>query len=214
MKKLILSALALTLLCGCTSQNNSPSRNGNDTAAAAETTGTAVQTTATGAKSVSGKDSAECTWFTRGVYEVMESEEQNTALSYDNRFKGEFYVFTDETKGEYWSAYNGKLASFRCDQEKNSIAFHETNIWEHGSRPIGSRVDMSYSKGTDHDFGTDEDGNVVFRSYGRFMFALVKRDDLDPDTFDATDYKGDFVLSEHGWLEKGSYAYKGKKVKE
>ena len=142
----------------------------------------------------------------------METEEQNPDLTYDNRFKGEFYVLSDENHGDYWCAYDGKIASFSCEQSKDSIMFRETDLWESSSAPVGSKWDFSYSHGSDHDFELDEEGNVVFKSYGRFMFSLIKRTDLDPDTFDATEHKSEYVLSEHGWLESGSYAYKGKKL--
>ena len=217
MKKILLSTLALTLLCGCASLDSEYSEPGMQgmtelSAATVVTTSAATDTTYTGNTGTAPADSN--IWLERGVYEIQETEEQNPDLAYDNRFKGEFYVFSDESHGEYWCVYDGKMASFTCEQKKDSISFRETNLWNNSGALVGSKWDFAYSHGSDHDFETNEAGDLVFRSYGRFMFSLIKRPDLDPDDFDATAFKSEYVLSEHGWLESGSYAYKGKKLDE
>ena len=210
MKKLILSTLALTLLCGCASLDSNYSEPSyQEITSACETT----DVTSAAPESTSAPADSNI-WLDRGVYEVQEIEEADSSLAYDNRFKGEYYVFHDGGHGDYWSVYDGKEASFNCEQAKDSIAFHETNIWQSGNNSLGSKLEFTYSKDSDHSFELNEDGNVVFRSYDMFMFALVKRPDLDPDTFDATELKSSYVLSDHGWLEDGSYAYKGKKLEE
>ena len=211
MKKIILSALTLTLLCGCASLDSDYSepvmQEMTETISATDTTTTAPETIAN-----TSADSGIL--LDRGVYEIQETEEMNPDLTYDNRFKGEFCVFFDDSHGEYWSAYDGRISSFTCEQAKESMTFHETNVWENNAASMSSKFDFSYVMGTDHDFRISEEGNVVFDSYGRFMFSLVKRPDLEPDTFDATQYKSDYVLSDHGWLEAGAYAYKGKRFSE
>lgn len=207
MKKIILSALTLTLLCGCASLDSDYSepvmQEMTETISATDTTTTAPETIAN--TSADGSIRLE-----RGVYEIQEAEEMNLDLTYDNRFKGEFCVFFDESHGEYWSAYDGRISSFTCEQAKDSMTFHETNVWENSADPMSAKFEFTYAVGTDHDFRLSDEGNIVFDSYGRFMFSLVKRPDLEPDTFDATQYKSDYVLSDHGWLEAGAYAYKGK----
>lgn len=207
MKKIILSALTLTLLCGCASLDSDYSepvmQEMTETISATDTTTTAPETIAN--TSADGSIRLE-----RGVYEIQEAEEMNPDLTYDNRFKGEFCVFFDESHGEYWSAYDGRISSFTCEQAKDSMTFHETNVWENSADPMSAKFEFTYAVGTDHDFRLSDEGNIVFDSYGRFMFSLVKRSDLEPDTFDATQYKSDYVLSDHGWLEAGAYAYKGK----
>ena len=207
MKKIILSALTLTLLCGCASLDSDYSEHVmqemTETISATDTTTTAPETIAN--TSADGNIRLE-----RGVYEIQEAEEMNPDLTYDNRFKGEFCVFFDESHGEYWSAYDGRISSFTCEQAKDSMTFHETNVWENSADPMSAKFEFTYAVGTDHDFRLSDEGNIVFDSYGRFMFSLVKRPDLEPDTFDATQYKSDYVLSDHGWLEAGAYAYKGK----
>ena len=207
MKKIILSAWTLTLLCGCASLDSDYSEHVmqemTETISATDTTTTAPETIAN--TSADGNIRLE-----RGVYEIQEAEEMNPDLTYDNRFKGEFCVFFDESHGEYWSAYDGRISSFTCEQAKDSMTFHETNVWENSADPMSAKFEFTYAVGTDHDFRLSDEGNIVFDSYGRFMFSLVKRPDLEPDTFDATQYKSDYVLSDHGWLEAGAYAYKGK----
>ena len=207
MKKIILSALTLTLLCGCASLDSDYSEHVmqemTETISATDTTTTAPETIAN--TSADGNIRLE-----RGVYEIQEAEEMNPDLTYDNRFKREFSVFFDESHGEYWSAYDGRISSFTCEQAKDSMTFHETNVWENSADPMSAKFEFTYAVGTDHDFRLSDEGNIVFDSYGRFMFSLVKRPDLEPDTFDATQYKSDYVLSDHGWLEAGAYAYKGK----
>ena len=211
MKKIILSALTLTLLCGCASLDGEYSepmvQDMTESISATDETTTAPETIAN--TSADGSIRLE-----RGVYEIQEAEEMNPDLTYDNRFKGEFCVFFDESHGEYWSAYDGRISSFTCEQAKDSMTFHETNVWENSADPMSAKFEFTYAVGTDHDFRLSDEGNIVFDSYGRFMFSLVKRPDLEPDTFDATQYKSDYVLSDHGWLEAGAYAYKGKKFSE
>ena len=207
MKKIILSALTLTLLCGCASLDSDYSepvmQEMTETISATDTTTTAPETIAN--TSADGSIRLE-----RGVSEIQEAEEMNPDLPYDHRFKGEVCVFFDESHGEYWSAYDGRISSFTCEQAKDSMTFHETNVWENSADPMSAKFEFTYAVGTDHDFRLSDEGNIVFDSYGRFMFSLVKRPDLEPDTFDATQYKSDYVLSDHGWLEAGAYAYKGK----
>ena len=170
----------------------------------------ATDTTTTAPETIANTSADGSIRLERGVYEIQEAEEMNPDLTYDNRFKGEFCVFFDESHGEYWSAYDGRISSFTCEQAKDSMTFHETNVWENSADPMSAKFEFTYAVGTDHDFRLSDEGNIVFDSYGRFMFSLVKRPDLEPDTFDATQYKSDYVLSDHGWLEAGAYAYKGK----
>ena len=121
MKKIILSALTLTLLCGCASLDSDYSEHVmqemTETISATDTTTTAPETIAN--TSADGNIRLE-----RGVYEIQEAEEMNPDLTYDNRFKGAFCVFFDESHGEYWSAYDGRISSFTCEQAKDSMTFH------------------------------------------------------------------------------------------
>ncbi|WP_024860703.1 hypothetical protein [Ruminococcus flavefaciens] len=219
MKKLILSITALSMLYGCASFDRDYSEpSAQEVFAASDSTATEADIMSsaqnTEAATETGPIGENGIWLERGVYEVKETEEQNPELDYDNRFKGEFYVFFDDNSGEICSVYDGKMISFTCEQRKNSITFHKTNLWERSGMPVGQEFDTVYSLSSDNSFELDEDGNVVFRSYGRFMSSLVKRPDLDPDTFDARNYKEDYVLSEHGWLKSDSYVYKGKKLEK
>ena len=219
MKKLILSFLALSMLCGCASFDSDYSEpSAQEITASEDSTATESETEDTAqnneAATETGSRGENGIWLERGVYEVKEIEERNPKLDYDNRFKGQFYVFFDDNNGEICSAYDGKMISFTCEQRKNSITFHRVNSWEISGMPVGQEFDTVYSPTSDNSFELDEDGNVVFRSYGRFMSSLVKRPDLDPDTFDARNYKEDYVLSEHGWLKSDSYVYKGKKLEK
>ena len=235
MKKILISALALTMLCGCASKNNSSKKSTEPTAspateditttASAEvmttkavTTTSTVTTTAaeTVTTTISTNDDKDHVWIDTGVYEIQLKAEKTPDKPYDDRFLGEFYVFFSPYNGEIISAFDGVISVFTCEQKEHSITFHYTSVWKNSSLPVGYEYDEAYPDKADdinyRYFDFDENGDLTLWSSPSTLNKLIRIPDADPHSFNAEDYRDNYVTESMPPRAVGSYACWGKKL--
>ena len=232
MKKLLISALVFTLLCSCASKDKSSENSAEPTtfptteavmttdAATAVTTTSAVTTAAaeTVTTTTSSNDDKDHVWIDSGVYEIQIKEEKKPDKPYDDRFLGEFYVFFSPYNGEVVSAFEGIISVFTCEQKEHSITFYFTSVCKNSSSPVGYRYDVVFpdkAEGVHYEyFNFDENGNPTLWSSPSTMNKLIKLPDADPITFNAEDYKDNYVTEPSFPRAVGSYACWGKKLED
>ena len=223
MKKILISTIALTMLCGCASKDNS-SRKSTEitTSPTTEAVTTTSTVTTTAAETVTTttftNDDKDHIWIDAGVYEIQIKAEKTPDKPYDDRFRGDFYVFFSPYNGEVISAFDGVINVFNCEQKEHSITFHYTTVWKNSSYPVGYALDAVYPDKADdvldEHFDFDESGNLLLWSSPSSRDKLIKLPDADPITFNAEDYKDNYVTEPSFPRTVGSYACWGKKTED
>ena len=225
MKKALILSLSLFLLCSCASQNNDTSEDKNDetkttivTTTARTTSSSTVTTshtitttiatpTSVTASTTSAADADDFVWLERGVYEVGYGE-RKPDLPYDNRFEGVFYSFFDDKTGVKWDAYEGVVAYFSCEQKKDNIIFHETNLTKNNSEAgIGATYDYERRP------SLDNDGNIKLDNSILLVKLPADEMEYEPGLFDARDYSDNYVFND-GIKAINSPNFLGKKLEE
>lgn len=186
MRRMIAAVLAAAALMGCLTACGGRSEVGTDivdteTTAAEETTEatteelatettaqtTAATTTSTeaatstkaAAKSTSTEPAASTeTWFSRGVYAVLEGDKIV-----------DYYLFFDDSTGRTCDPEEGIGVGFDCEQEDDQVIFH-----------MGSADDNTIMA-----METSEDGYIM-GTLGGFSYRFTPMAGEDPETFDPT----------------------------
>ena len=227
MKKTLIFTLSLSLLCGCASQNNSTSKyekneaettavtttvktTSSSTVTTSHTTTTTIITTTNSVTTTmtSIDNDEDFIWLEKGVYEVGYGE-RDADLPYDNRFEGMFYTFFDEKTGIEWDAYEGVISYFTCEQKKDKIIFHETNLTRNNSQ-AGIGVTYDYECHT----CLDDEGNVKLGNNEFLVKLPADKLEYAPELFDARDYSDNYVPLDDKPHVLGFPHYKGKKIDE
>ena len=155
-------------------------------------------------------------WADRGVYEVQIKAEKTPDKPYDDRFRGEFYVFYDANHGECYSAIDGILTEFTCVQKKNSMVFHCITVGENASEAMDTEYDVVFSNDPDDEYYDhlfyDENDNLTLAFSSTSMNKLIKLPGVDPDTFNAEDYRDNYVANTDQPRTVGAYSALGKKL--
>ena len=225
MEKALVLSLSLFLLCGCASQNIDSSEDKKDEAKTTAVTTTARTTssstvttshtitttiatpTSVVAETTSIADADDFVWLERGVYEVGYGE-RKPDLPYDNRFEGVFYSFFDDNTGVKWDAYEGVVAYFSCEQKKDSIIFHETNLTKNNPEAeIGATYDYERRP------SLDNDGNIKLDNSILLVRLSADEKEYEPGLFDARDYSDNYVFND-GLKAINSPNFLGKKLEK
>lgn len=164
MKKLIIAALAVLMMCGCSAVTEDT----NETVSAPEKTTTAQAQTekqTTNAEETSSEQTTEPSentgeskiWFDKGVYEGKINDATEV-----------YYCFYDEKSGKMLNANSGMGVGFTCEQMEDKIIFHMGALDNESIMTISSNTDGSI-------VGNFADNDISY------TFTAVA--DADPESF-------------------------------